>query len=167
MLLGLVFNKLDRTNRGQLEQIKTKEQLATELSKDFNSIRDIQCPRGVANAGLYFGFIRGYQALEDEFKKLKEKVQPLLDKIADQEERIKSMWDYIKLLERDMTRLSKSYNFDQAHIRDLKLALLKAIEQRNNEIAFFEDYEYFAKKEQLDSEIETALKGKINDLQIY
>lgn len=42
--------------------MKTKEELALELAASNDPIKDIQCPRNCKNPGLYFGFIKGYEA---------------------------------------------------------------------------------------------------------
>lgn len=42
--------------------MKTKEELALELAASNEPIKDIQCPRNCKNPGLYFGFIKGYEA---------------------------------------------------------------------------------------------------------
>lgn len=41
-----------------------KEELALAFANNTTKIDDIQCPRGCLNPGLYFGFIKGYEAAE-------------------------------------------------------------------------------------------------------
>ena len=42
--------------------MKDYELKAKELANDLNPIKDVQCPRDIKNAGLYFGYIKGYEA---------------------------------------------------------------------------------------------------------
>lgn len=58
--------------------MKTKEELATELASSLEPIKDIQCPRDCRNPGLYFGFIKGYEAAMKQMEdKIAEKYSQL------------------------------------------------------------------------------------------
>ncbi len=46
----------------KIDILPTKEELAMELASSTKSITDIKCPRNVLNPGLYFGFIKGFEA---------------------------------------------------------------------------------------------------------
>lgn len=42
--------------------MKTKEELAKEFANNLESIQDLRCPRDIINPGLWFGFMKGYEA---------------------------------------------------------------------------------------------------------
>ncbi len=44
------------------------ENQASQLANMPTSIKDIDCPRGILNPGLYFGFIKGYEAAVRDHK---------------------------------------------------------------------------------------------------
>jgi hypothetical protein len=44
--------------------MKTIEQIAFEIGNSITSVKDIVCPRGVVNPGLYFGAILALKELE-------------------------------------------------------------------------------------------------------
>lgn len=52
--------------------MKSRDEQAIEYAKELNSgpSRDIKCPRDVADAGSYFGFIVGWNARDDEVNEL-------------------------------------------------------------------------------------------------
>lgn len=50
---------------------ENKNDLALDLANSPKHIIDLSCPRGTLNPGLYFGFIKGWEAREEEIKRLK------------------------------------------------------------------------------------------------
>jgi hypothetical protein len=54
-----------------------KFDLAAKLANSLTKIEDVDCPRNIINPGLYFGFIKGYEVLEDQVRGLEQQIENL------------------------------------------------------------------------------------------
>lgn len=63
--------------------MKNKLDLAMEVANDFNSAKGIDCPRYILNPGIYFGYIRGWEARDENFIEMTKRIHELTNQIRE------------------------------------------------------------------------------------
>lgn len=92
--------------------MKTKE-LAKEFANNLESIKDIDCPRDVINPGLWFGFIKGYEAASNEITAVQLKadnILGLINQIRIRDQEIDNLKLEIELVKNDIYELQFNYD---------------------------------------------------------